>query len=815
MSATLNNAGLELIKEEAAEVPARAPRTPSPTATLGHEALQALLAFSALHEQIRTRRTKQLRDGGRPSPEDDWQLEQFVLDEVLQLVAERALAITGANGVAIALAEGNAIVCRASAGSIAPDAGIRLDPNSGFSGECLVSGRVVRCDDAESDPRVNVAACRRLGVRSMLAVPLSAKQNVIGLIEAFSNEPYGFNDSDVRSLGLLAELILSAMKPEEEDRLSEISRRVVHAVAVEPEQAAEKINPRTSELNGLSFQGEGSSVASEAAKVVPESNADLGRSPESLSPKKDWEKNSVENSELVAVEALKSTDHPVACVEHALAERAELGHSRPGLAVVAVVVLFAIALGAGVWWTLGHRAHSAKAETQTATPAVPPPTSQLATSPAEPVASAPASAAETVSEDSGDASPVNQEAGVLPRVTDIRHWSSADSSTVVIDIQDQVQYEAHRLPHPERIYFDLHDTTLAPALSNRIITVNDALLQRVRVAQPMAGVTRVVLETNGASDFSVSLEPNPYRLVIEVRKLGTKPGARTKVDLFAPVTSAPLDQTATKQAPSNQPPADQLAVNQKTANVPLSQNPLSTVPFLSAPKLRIVLDAGHGGWDLGTVGRKGLLEKDLTLDIVQRLGQLVENRLGAEVIYTRKDDSYLALEKRAEIANVAQAKLFVSVHANYSDYPSARGVETYYTNTYSSVKARTEEADEAAAAGVKAVDWTNVDIREKVHESRRVAASVQRSLYAMLSAKNPGLPNRGVKEAHYVVLTGTSMPAILAEVSFVSSPTDENNLQSSTYRQQIAEALYSGIARYQASNRPVKIASASAKATGR
>jgi N-acetylmuramoyl-L-alanine amidase len=817
MSATLNNAGLELIKEEAVEIPARAIRTPSPSPTeaLGHEALQALLAFSALHEQIRNRRAKQLRNGGRPSPEDDWQLEQFVLDEVLQLVAERALAITGADGVAIALAEGNAIVCRASAGSIAPDAGIRLDPNSGFSGECLVSGRIVRCDDAESDSRVNVAACRRLGVRSMLAVPLSAKQSVIGLIEAFSNEPYGFNDSDVRSLGLLAELILSAMKPEEEDRLSEISRRVVHAAAVEPEQAAEQVNPPTSELNGRSVQSESSSAGSEVAKLDPESPADLSRSPESLNPKKIWEKNLVENSKLVVVETSKSTDHPVALEEHALADRAELDHSRPGLTVVAVVVLFAIALGAGVWWTLGHRARSAKAEAGTITASTSH-SPQPATSPAEPVASAPVPAAETVTEDSGDASPVNaEEAGVLPRVTDIRHWSSTDSSTVVIDIQDQVQYEAHRLSHPERIYFDLHDTTLAAALSNRTIAVNDALLQRVRVAQPMAGVTRVVLETNGASDFSVSLEPNPYRLVIEVRKLGTKPGARTKVDLFAPVNSAPLDRTATKQAPSSLPPADQVAVNQKPTNVPLNQIPLSTSPSLSVPKLRIVLDAGHGGWDLGTVGRKGLLEKDLTLDIVQRLGQLVENRLGAEVIYTRKDDSYLALEKRAEIANVAQAKLFVSVHANYSDYPSARGVETYYTNTYSSVKARTEEADEAAAAGVKAVDWTNVDIREKVHESRRVAASVQRSLYAMLSAKNPGLPDRGVKEAHYVVLTGTSMPAILAEVSFVSSPTDENNLQSSTYRQQIAEALYSGIAHYQASNRPVKIASASAKVTGR
>src|ERR1700685_3491080 len=142
MSASLNNAGLELIKEETAPVPVPVTRTLSPTESMGHEALQALLAFSALHEQIRTRRAKQMRDGVRSGPDDDWQLEHFVLDEVLQLVAERALAITGADGVAIALAEGDAIVCRASAGRIAPGAGIRLDPHSGFSGECLVSGRI-------------------------------------------------------------------------------------------------------------------------------------------------------------------------------------------------------------------------------------------------------------------------------------------------------------------------------------------------------------------------------------------------------------------------------------------------------------------------------------------------------------------------------------------------------------------------------------------------------------------------------------------------------------------------------------------------
>ncbi len=789
MSASLNNAGLELLKDETAPVPAPAPGTPSPTDSMGHEALQALLAFAALHEQVRTRRAQQVRDGGRSSAEDDWQVEHFLLDEVLQLVAERALAITGADGMAIAWAEGDAIVCRASAGSIAPDAGIRLDPNSGFSGECLVSGRIVRCDDADTDPRVNLQACRRLGVRSMLAVPISAKENVIGLLEAFSSEPYGFNDSDVRSLCLLAELILSAMKPEEEDRLREISRRVVPPVAVEPE-----------------------TVPAPALEVV-KVEAEPAKEPTDSAPPA----SSAISPELVSTENSKSS--AVAVVEPTPVEPERIKSPPPGLAVVAAVVLIAVALGAGVWWKLGRNARLAKANTSSVAPAasliVPPATI------AQPAATAPAVVeTATQTDDESDSSPVTpEEAGVLPKVTGIRHWSSAESSTVVIDMQDQVQYEAHRLPKPERIYFDLHDTTLAATFTNRVIPVNDALLERIRVAQPVAGVTRVVLETNGASDFSVSLEPNPYRLVVEVRKLGTKPGARAKIDLFAPANPAPSDQTAANQVAANPKTLDATAPSSKPnpPNPAATLTPLNSVQkptAVSPQKLRIVLDAGHGGWDLGTVGRKGLLEKDLTLDIVERLGQLIESRLGAEVIYTRRDDSYLALEKRAEIANLAQAGLFVSVHANYSDFPSARGVETYYTNTYSSVKARTEEADESAAAGLKTIDWTNIDIREKVHESRRVAISVQRALYAMLSAKNPGLPNRGVKEAHYVVLTGTSMPAILAEVSFVSSPTDENNLQSSTYRQQIAEALYTGIAHYQASNHNIKMASTSAKPTG-
>jgi N-acetylmuramoyl-L-alanine amidase len=154
------------------------------------------------------------------------------------------------------------------------------------------------------------------------------------------------------------------------------------------------------------------------------------------------------------------------------------------------------------------------------------------------------------------------------------------------------------------------------------------------------------------------------------------------------------------------------------------------------------------------------------------------------------------------MANLAQADLFVSVHANYSDLTSAQGIETYYTNTYSSARARPSDSTVSPTD----VDWTNVDIREKVLESKRLASDVQRSLYRTLQEDNPTLRDRGVKKASYVVLTGTTMPAVLAEVSFVSSPSDEAHLRTPAYRQQIAEAIYRGISGFKAETRKVTLA---------
>src|SRR5206468_1578774 len=164
------------------------------------------------------------------------------------------------------------------------------------------------------------------------------------------------------------------------------------------------------------------------------------------------------------------------------------------------------------------------------------------------------------------------------------------------------------------------------------------------------------------------------------------------------------------------------------------------------PKMRIVVDAGHGGWDLGTVGRRGLLEKDLVLEIAQRLGKLLESRLGTEVIYTRQDDNYIPLDERAGMANQAQADLFVSVHANYSDLPSARGVETYYTNFFSAPGSKdvdTRITNNGSKPPVTA-SLSPADLHDRIEQSRRLAASVQRSLYGTLSVQNPGLRDRGI-----------------------------------------------------------------------
>jgi N-acetylmuramoyl-L-alanine amidase len=231
-----------------------------------------------------------------------------------------------------------------------------------------------------------------------------------------------------------------------------------------------------------------------------------------------------------------------------------------------------------------------------------------------------------------------------------------------------------------------------------------------------------------------------------------------------------------------------------------------------------VIDPGHGGHDAGTIGPNGLEEKDLVLDVGRRLGKLLEARLGADVVYTRNDDTFVPLETRTAIANQEQADLFVSIHANSSRDPDARGVETYYLNFTSSREALDVAARENAVSEESIHELQDlvkkIALKEKIDESREFATDVQRSLHSGLAAKSPGIRNRGVKKAPFIVLIGANMPSILAEISFVSNPGDERRLGTAEYRQRIAESLYRGIAKYVSGLSGVKVASKIDKSVG-
>jgi N-acetylmuramoyl-L-alanine amidase len=211
---------------------------------------------------------------------------------------------------------------------------------------------------------------------------------------------------------------------------------------------------------------------------------------------------------------------------------------------------------------------------------------------------------------------------------------------------------------------------------------------------------------------------------------------------------------------------------------------------------RVIVDAGHGGSNLGTSSADGVNEKDVTLDISERVRKLAVQR-GFEAVMTRTADETRSLQERAATANRQHGDIFVSIHLNALRPSSARGIETYYLGPSGGT-----ELDAIAAAENRHSGYTLSDIRsllEKIYtdarrgESRRLAESVQAALVLNLRKTAPAITDRGVKTAPFVVLVATEMPAIVAEVSCLSNEDDARHLNTAEYRQTIAEALVSGI----------------------
>ena len=233
---------------------------------------------------------------------------------------------------------------------------------------------------------------------------------------------------------------------------------------------------------------------------------------------------------------------------------------------------------------------------------------------------------------------------------------------------------------------------------------------------------------------------------------------------------------------------------------------------------RVVIDAGHGGRHTGSIGPTGLQEKNLVHDVAQRLGVLIEQGLGAEVIYTRTEDRFVPLAQRTRIANERKADLFISIHANSARQRGVRGVETYYLNFTTDSWAMAVASRENAAANRSIHELqdllSKIAMREKIDESREFAANVQTSLHRGLAKETRGLRNRGVRKAPFVVLIGAKMPAILVEIGFISNPGDEKLLKASAHRQKVAEYIYGGLAKYADTLSSFQVSEKKAKSTG-
>lgn len=431
------------------------------------------------------------------------------------------------------------------------------------------------------------------------------------------------------------------------------------------------------------------------------------------------------------------------------------------------------------------------------------------------------------------------------RIQGIRFWSFGDVTRIAVETSGDYKLATDQIENPSRVYFDLNGLH-APSSSHagmQTIPVGDRRIKQIRLAEVASGKTRIVFDLECPVEVISSQLVNPDRLMIEIRPKGTSLAALTatrsvtrsqRVDLSAKRSATDSD-LITAVVPAKPGPDDalartvDLASNVTRVSVPIptrtespssnaeprrtsalpavanaakrdSSGESSLVRVFGLKLGRVVIDAGHGGKDTGTVGPNGLMEKELVLDVALRLGRLITERLAAEVVYTRSDDTFIPLEERTKIANDQRADLFISVHANNSGESTATGVETYYFNLTSDKKGLDLATRENATSGSSISDLSDVlhraVLQAKLEESREFAQKVQQALWVNSARMNNKAHDRGVRQAPFVVLIGATMPSILAEIGFVSNPHDEKLMKRSDQREKIAEALLRGVTQY-------------------
>jgi N-acetylmuramoyl-L-alanine amidase len=376
----------------------------------------------------------------------------------------------------------------------------------------------------------------------------------------------------------------------------------------------------------------------------------------------------------------------------------------------------------------------------------------------------------------------------LAEITDVRHWENRDCVRFVFDISKPVEFTNGKLSNPERLFFDLKNTKLAKGL-RKSFDINYEFVKSVRIGQYTTDTARIVFDLQKQEyNFKVMNLEDPSRLVIDIYIGGGK--SRGKEDL------------------RSETDIDVLMPDERTVNAARrpDSNPADTNLIPKLVKRTIVIDAGHGGHDPGAVGRSGLFEKNVVLDIAIRIREIMKKEYPSyNIILTRDRDVFIPLPDRAKIANDKNADLFISIHANASSNRKARGIETYLLNWTNDVEAMKVAARENAITlkqmkqqmkGELGMIFASLDRERNRDQAINVSGYIQQSLVSSIGKKYPDVSDLGVKQALFYVLVGARMPSSLVEVSFISNPREEKLLATDSYRQSLARSIAAGIHKY-------------------
>jgi N-acetylmuramoyl-L-alanine amidase len=363
-------------------------------------------------------------------------------------------------------------------------------------------------------------------------------------------------------------------------------------------------------------------------------------------------------------------------------------------------------------------------------------------------------------------------------VAGVRTWSNDDYTRVAIYLDHWVGWQRTELPArgdaPRRLALDFRPARLDGSALAR--AVGGDQVKRVRAAQHDADTVRVVLDLPGQDGLRFYGLDDPPRLIVDV---GTRQAGREA-------------RVASPRQPAEPPPPaegpDGLPSGEEGGE--------------SRPVRRIVVDAGHGGSDPGAIGPTRVREKDVTLAIARRLAAKLKAG-GFEVVMTRSDDRFVALEERTAIANTQRGDLFISIHANANPRRALAGTETWILNVaddrYSKrLAARENGADleDGGEASEAQRILTDLDAKASTEASRRLAQVVQREVTGAVRARFGDDRDLGVKSALFYVLLGARMPAVLVETAFISNRAEERRLASPAYHEVVAASLFRAVEQF-------------------